>query len=220
MVWKRMSFIAVLLVLFAVCFYWMNQSYDPLARYPYADDADREILLEYLDQEDINYLITQQIKPEEIMPFIAVEGFDIANTRWYSTALQTQEDDVAYIVNFINEYRSRMTYSTLEDILTHYSYSDLIRYFETSDDYDEQSELVTRPDEFTLVLNGHKTVFSYEPADLTLLEHLPVVSTVGVQGLLSARGGRHGPAAADGGCDGDQRGTGRWSDDRAGLYLL
>ena len=121
MVWKRMSFIAVLLVLFAVCFYWMNQSYDPLARYPYADDADREILLEYLDQEDINYLITQQIKPEEIMPFIAVEGFDIANTRWYSTALQAQEDDVAYIVNFINEYRSRMTYSTLEDILTHYS---------------------------------------------------------------------------------------------------
>ncbi len=177
MVWKRMSFIAVLLVLFAVCFYWMNQSYDPLARYPYADDADREILLEYLDQEDINYLITQQIKPEEIMPFIAVEGFDIANTRWYSTALQAQEDDVAYIVNFINEYRSRMTYSTLEDILTHYSYSDLIRYFETSDDYDEQSELVTRPDEFTLVLNGHKTVFSYEPSDLTLLEHLPVVST-------------------------------------------
>ena len=167
MVWKRMSFIAVLLVLFAVCFYWMNQSYDPLARYPYADDADREILLEYLDQEDINYLITQQIKPEEIMPFIAVEGFDIANTRWYSTALQAQEDDVAYIVNFINEYRSRMTYSTLEDILTHYSYSDLIRYFETSDDYDEQSELVTRPDEFTLVLNGHKTVFSYEPSDLT-----------------------------------------------------
>ena len=45
MVWKRMSFIAVLLVLFAVCFYRMNQSYDPLARYPYADDADREILL-------------------------------------------------------------------------------------------------------------------------------------------------------------------------------
>ena len=119
MVWKRMSFIAVLLVLFAVCFYWMNQSYDPLARYPYADDADREILLEYLDQEDINYLITQQIKPEEIMPFIAVEGFDIANTRWYSTALQAQEDDVAYIVNFINEYNTRSFLFRLAEQVTY-----------------------------------------------------------------------------------------------------
>ena len=62
MILKRLSFIAGLLAVFAVCFYWMNQSYDPLARYPYADEADREILLKYLDQEDINYLISQQIR--------------------------------------------------------------------------------------------------------------------------------------------------------------
>ena len=60
---KRLSLIAGLLAIFAVCFYWMNQSYDPLARYPYADEVDREVLLKYLDQEDINYLISQQIRP-------------------------------------------------------------------------------------------------------------------------------------------------------------
>ncbi len=179
MMWKRMGFIANLLIVFAVCFYWMNQSYDPLARYPYADEVDREVLLEYLNQEDINYLITQQITPEEIMPFIEVDGFEIANTHWYALALQTQEDDVAYIVNFINTYRNQMTYDTLEDVLSHYSYSNLIRYFETSSDYDEDSTLVTRPNDFTLVLKDHATVFSYEPQDLVLLEHLPVVSTQG-----------------------------------------
>lgn len=179
MIWKRMGFIAVLLAAFGICFYWMNQSYDPLARYPYADDADRELLLEYLNQEDINYLITQQIKPEEIMPFIQIDGFDIANTRWYYTALSTQEDDVDYIVNFINEYRNRLSYDTLETTLSHYSYSNLIRYFETTADYDSQSQLVPDPTEFTLILDGHKTVFNYEPEDLTLLEHLPVVSTKG-----------------------------------------
>lgn len=179
MMWKRMSFMAVLIAIFAVCFYWMNQSYDPLARYPYADEADREVLLEYLDQEDINYLITQQITPQEIMPFIEVEGFEITNTHWYATALEAQEDDVDYIVNFINAYRSQMTYDTLEEVLMHYSYSDLIRYFETSADYDEQSTLISNPEEFTLVLKDHATVFSYEPKDLVLLEHLPVVSTKG-----------------------------------------
>ena len=68
----------------------MNQSYDPLARHPYADEADREILLNYLDQEDINYLISQQIRPEEIKaPFIEQENFEIANTRWYALAMKT-----------------------------------------------------------------------------------------------------------------------------------
>ena len=154
MILKRLSFIAGLLAVFAVCFYWMNQSYDPLARYPYADEADREILLKYLDQEDINYLISQQIRPEEIMPFIEQENFEIANTRWYALAMKTQEDDAAYIINFINEYKSRLDYSTLETVLTHYSYNDLIRYFESSDDYDEDSQLISDPSYAYLVLSG------------------------------------------------------------------
>ena len=179
MILKRLSFIAGLLAVFAVCFYWMNQSYDPLARYPYADEADREILLKYLDQEDINYLISQQIRPEEIMPFIEQENFEIANTRWYALAMKTQEDDAAYIINFINEYKSRLDYSTLETVLTHYSYNDLIRYFESSDDYDEDSQLISDPSYAYLVLQDHQTVFNYEPASLTLLQHVPVVSTSG-----------------------------------------
>lgn len=179
MILKRLSFIAGMLAVFAVCFYWMNQSYDPLARYPYADEADREILLKYLDQEDINYLISQQIRPEEIMPFIEQENFEIANTRWYALAMKTQEDDAAYIINFINEYKSRLDYSTLETVLTHYSYNDLIRYFESSDDYDEDSQLISDPSYAYLVLQDHQTVFNYEPASLTLLQHVPVVSTSG-----------------------------------------
>lgn len=179
MIWKRMGFIAVIMAVFGICFYWMNQSYDPLARYPYADEVDRETLLTYLDQDDINYLITQQITPDEIMPFIKVEGFDITNTRWYATAMQTQKDDADYIVNFINEYRNQMTYNSLEDILSNYSYSDLIRYFETNEEYDADSQLVSRPNDFTLILQGHSTVFSYEPKDLVLLEHLPVIETSG-----------------------------------------
>ena len=176
---KRLSLIAGLLAVFAVCFYWMNQSYDPLARYPYADEVDREVLLKYLDQEDINYLISQQIRPEEIMPFIEQENFEITNTRWYALAMKTQEDDAAYIINFINEYKSRLDYSTLETMLTHYSYNDLIRYFESSDDYDEDSQLVSDPSYAYLVLQDHQTVFNYEASSLTLLQHVPVVSTSG-----------------------------------------
>lgn len=179
MLFKRLGFIAALLAIFAVCFYYMNQSYDPLARYPYADETEREILLEYLDQEDINYLITQQIKPEQIMPFIEHAEFDIANTLWYSLAMQTQEDDADYIIHFINEYKNRLSYGTLKEVLQNYSYSSLIRYFESSQDYDEKSVLVSSPSDPYLVLEEHQTVFNYEPQKLTLVEGLPVVATQG-----------------------------------------
>ena len=68
---KRMLFIIVLIALFGGCFYAMNQHYDELARYPYElTQKQRDIVLEHLDTEQINYLLAQKIEPDEFLPFI------------------------------------------------------------------------------------------------------------------------------------------------------
>ena len=43
----------------------------------------------------------------------------------------------------------------------------------------EDSQLISDPSYAYLVLQDHQTVFNYEPASLTLLQHVPVVSTSG-----------------------------------------
>ena len=101
----RVILILICLGVFCGCFWVMNQTYDPLARYPYATDENRDILLQYLDSEDIDYIISNQIRPEEFIEFIDEEGFNIRYCRLYYTAAKTQAQSNAYIVNFVNRFR-------------------------------------------------------------------------------------------------------------------
>ena len=72
---KRMLFIIVLIALFGGCFYAMNQHYDELARYPYElTQKQRDIVLEHLDTEQINYLLAQKIEPDEFLPLSKKKG--------------------------------------------------------------------------------------------------------------------------------------------------
>lgn len=72
--------VLLIVICFAVgcfCLYHMDKSYDPLARYPYTTDANRDIILEYLDSNDIDYLINQHITPDKFMDFIKLDGFSL-----------------------------------------------------------------------------------------------------------------------------------------------
>ena len=63
---KRNLFLASLCVLFLVCYYIMNQTYDELARYPYATEENHDLILHYLDEKDIDFLLAQNVKPERL----------------------------------------------------------------------------------------------------------------------------------------------------------
>lgn len=173
---KRCLFIASLVALFAVCFYIMNQHYDPLARYSYATEENRDVLLKYLEQEDIDYLVTQQIKPEEFLPFIEVKGFDIHNALWYSKAAQLQESNAEYIVNFMNKYKERLDYADLDTLLSAYSYNELTRFFDEGDSNIPNAKLISNPEINSLVIKNNETLFTYEPKDLVIITDIPHVS--------------------------------------------
>ena len=169
----RVILILVCLAIFVTCFWAMNQTYDPLARYPYATEENRDTILQHLDSEDIEYIISNQIRPEEFLEFIEEPGFDIRYCRLYSVAKQTQDESNAYIVNFVNRYRSHFSMSTLETLLEHYSYLDLTTFYENELASHEQMTLISDPSSPLIVLNTSTSVYKYVP------DHL-----VSVQGVM------------------------------------
>ena len=89
---KRIAFILVLLVLCVLCIYKMNEQYDELARYPHVlNEAQRTLVLDKLDADEINYLVSQKIEPEQFLPYLEQEDFILRNTLWYDLAMNTQK---------------------------------------------------------------------------------------------------------------------------------
>lgn len=170
---KRIIFISSLIALFVFCFYQMNKDYNELARYPYATEENRDIILKYLDTNDINYITAQQIEPKDFLPFIAEEGFDVYNTLWYSRAFNEQDGDKAMIVKFVNTYRDRMTYGDLPYLLSAYSYATLTEYFEKGDPYLKSSTLIVNPNAKHLVITGKHMLYTFSPSDLASISDVP-----------------------------------------------
>lgn len=176
---KRMLFIIALIALFGGCFYAMNQHYDELARYPYElTQQQRDLVLNHLDTEQINYLVAQKIEPDEFLPFIEEEGFTLENSLWYTRAMHTRKEEKSYIVNFINKYKEKMEYGELKDLLTYYSYNVLTRFYDEGYTYTEHVKLVANPSSKYTLLNTTKTIYTYEPKDLVTITSLPHDSIV------------------------------------------
>lgn len=168
---KRILFILILVILSIFCLVKMNEQYDELARYPHVlSEEERTLVLEKLNMDEINYLVSQKIKPEQFLPYLQEENFILKNTLWYDLALKTQTDDVKDVIDFINQYRNKIAYENLEAYLTHYSYNELMRFF----DSEASLELCTNPSDPYLVLKENETLFTYEPRALTLIDQLPL----------------------------------------------
>ncbi len=175
---KRISFIISLLVLFGVCFTIMNRHYDELARYPYVTNENRNILLKHLSNEDINYMISQQLKPEQFLPFIETEGFTIRNAHWYTRAKEIQDDSNEVIVSFINDFRPRLDYAHLDTLLQSYSYATLRTFYEEDHRFVANALIKSDPSARLALIDAHETLYRYEPKDLVVIEELPQVSLV------------------------------------------
>ena len=162
----RVLLIVVCFAIGCYCLYYMNKSYDPLARYPYTTDENRDIILEYLDTDDIDYLVNQHITPDKFMDFIELSDFDLKNTLYYKEAKDTQDADNEYIVNFVNRFRKNFSYESLKELLSHYSYIDLTTFYENEAVLFSNLRLVTDPTNPYTVLNQENTVYKYAPENL------------------------------------------------------
>lgn len=174
----RVLLIFVCLAIGFACLHYMDQSYDPLARYPYTTDENREILLKYLDSNDIDYLINQHITPDKFLDFIALKDFNLKNTLYYKEAKDTQDADNEYIVNFVNRFRKNFSYASLKELLTYYSYVDLTTYYENEAVLYSDLRLVSNPTNPYVILNQDNTIYKYVPEKLTLFNGVNVQSVI------------------------------------------
>lgn len=154
------------LLVFAVCAFFLESHYDPLARYPYGNPDQRRIIENKLSDSEIDYLINSQMDPEVFMQFIETDGFQIRNSYYYRAAIQIRPADPEIVVDFVNSIRSRWSLGEMENYLRYYSYSDLTDYLDSR----QKAELVLQPDDPNLVLKDEKTVWTYSPANLRMDE--------------------------------------------------
>lgn len=173
---KRILFIISLVALFSGCFVIMNRHYDELARYPYVTEENRGIILKYLSSDDINYMISQQLTPEQFLPFIETQGFTIRNTLWYKRAKETQDASNEVIVAFINDFKEKLDYATLEPLLKAYSYDTLRTFYEEDNGYVQNASIVNDPAALLTRIDVKETLYTYEPKDLAAIKDLPNVS--------------------------------------------
>lgn len=175
---KRILFIGSLLVLFGICFTIMNRHYDELARYPYVTNENRDIILEHLSNDDINYMISQQLKPEQFLPYIETEGFILRNTLWYNRAKEIRSASNEKIVAFINDFKDHLDYAGLETLLKAYSYDTLRTFYEEENDYIQNAAIVNDPAALLTLIEEEETLYTYKPKKLVSVADLPHVSLV------------------------------------------
>lgn len=163
---KRIIFIIIIFALFLACFVIMNNKYDPLARYPYANKENRQIILDHLDNEQIDYIVSQKIKPEQFMGFINLDNFDVKKTLYYDAAINERAADPQYIVNFVNSYAKNMNLNTFKDYVAAYTYAQLTNFFNGQYHYDKDAKLIENPQAIDLTIDKGETLYQYEPSDL------------------------------------------------------
>ncbi len=183
---KRIMFMGVILIVFLICYFVMANKFDPLARYQYVTRDNRHVILEYMDSEDIDYIISQKIKPEQFMDFIKMDNFKAKNILYYDIARKTQNSDAQYIVNFINTYRDKMNLDNEPDYLTNYTYGDLASFWNGGYSYIVNAELVSDPSVMNLIIPDKASLYRYVPKNLVQItnEIVPYASVIDGQDAI------------------------------------
>lgn len=176
MVFKRSIFIGALMILFLCCFHIMNQHYDELSRYQYANDENRKLILEYMTTDEINYLIDRQYKPEQFLNYLGLEGFDIHYVDWYNYAKTVEEMDDLEIIEVVNHIKNKMNYSTFKVVGEHYSISQLREFYVEENSFVHELSLISNPTLVRKQIESTKTLFTYIPKDLVEIDDVPIVN--------------------------------------------
>lgn len=168
---KRMFLIICLIAISLICIYMMNNKFDPLARYQFTTKENREIIIENMSQDDINYIIQQKLKPEQFMNFIELDGFIAENILYYDSCFKSNATDYDYIVSFVNKYKSYMDLKTLPDLLKNYGYSQLEEFYNKAYPYVENVKLITNPNYLETVIGSNETLYKFEPTNLVAIDN-------------------------------------------------
>ncbi len=170
--WTLFFVVAVIGIVFS-CLAVMNHHYDSLARYPYRDQKSRELIKQYLNEEEIAYIIEYSIPPNMFIAFIQEPGFSIYHAAEYKKLSQTMwQETPRHIVEMVEQTRAYIDVDTLIHEITdgNYTYDVLADWLQHGDVYAPQADLLAEPSRSDAFLDGETTIAKRVPPDLILLE--------------------------------------------------
>ncbi len=173
---KRALLIGSLIVLFIVCYLEMNKHFDPLGRYKYADESNHDLILEYLNSDDINYLIDRQLEPEVFLPFLGIEGFSIRQAQTYYEVKEASMKplwDIVYYVNTLAD--AGVDRSLIVELSDEYHLSMIEEFYSQMDEFAQGAQLMKSPSDYSQLIQENETLYRYEPLALAEVE-LPHVN--------------------------------------------
>lgn len=166
---NRMMLIAGLLLISVICIGYMNLNYDILARNTYVTKENHDLLIDKLNDEEIRYIVENNIDVGEFTPFLEMNNFEFENYRLYIKANNVRSATPYTVVSFVNAVVNQMDEETLLNALKYYDYALLKELVLQHSYYNSKADIVINPDSLTLKLGLNNTIGRYEPTDLILL---------------------------------------------------
>jgi len=165
---KRIALILIVIIIFGVCYSVMNYHYDRLSRYPYSNDDDRELILKYLNDDEINYIIEYSLEPSFFINYITYNDFSIYHADKYNKLKSLFPDlsnqEVVFYTELFNS--EGIDFDTGCIYLKNYSKDELRFWFEHKDLYIPGSYLIEYPDSDSINITKDTTISTHNPLGL------------------------------------------------------
>lgn len=145
----------------------MNENFDVLSRYPYQNEESRELIKQYLDDEEIEYIIEFDIAPVYFIEYISFDDFSVLHINEYNYVKDldlglSDEEIVAYVEYFF----SYDIYDSVISWLRYYDFDTILAWMENGDVYDSEAVIEIDPSSYNALLEEHATILNWSPSDL------------------------------------------------------
>lgn len=168
---NRLVFTILLIGITIGCIGFMNLHFDRLSRYPYQDEADRALIDQYLDDEEIEYIIEYSIAPAQFVQYLGCSGFNIYHIAEYNQL----NSYLGYgsscdMVSRVELTRDVVDVPTLAALMNVYPLDVVDFWFTYGDIYNQNAILVDNPTSLTTMVDSTYTISKYRPNDLVFLD--------------------------------------------------
>ncbi len=166
-------FVSSIVVFTFLCIGVLYSKYDSLTRYPYKDEKSRKLIKEYLNRDEMEYIIEYSIAPNMFVSFIQEDQFNIYHAESYKKLSQSQwEKSPEQIVKMVEETQGVYTVDQLAQLLAqgNYEYQTIHAFLQEGDPYFAGGQLVDDPMREDVYLNERRGIKDRKPIDLVALD--------------------------------------------------
>lgn len=105
---QKIALYLVAFVCFAICFIVLNRKYDRFYRINGIDNENRQLIINYLDPKEQNYLVENSFPMERFARFLKVPDFDLFDLEYYEKMESVQITHPEAVVNKTNQLLEKL----------------------------------------------------------------------------------------------------------------